>query len=142
MFYQQSRIETPNTSKIENKETKFATNDVLEESFMQKSPLYTSSPYSYKSMTPLEQRVNEFEKTANYMIRKLEQTKQQIQNCGDGPAVIEHMKLSIAPDAATLISQGDTLILETHGKSQNLSHRLIVTQTSLRDKYKEVQSTK
>ena len=109
---------------------------------MQKSPLYTSSPYSYKSATPLEQRVNEFEKTANYMIRKLDQTKLQILCCVDGPGAIEHMKLSIAPDAATLISQGDTLILETHGQSQVLSQRLIHTQTSLRDKYLEIQTTK
>lgn len=111
-------------------------------SFSQKSPLSASSPYSYKSLTTLEQRVNEFDKTAKYMVKVLEKTKEKIQKCEEEPSVIEHIKLSVAPDAATLISQGDTLILETHGKSPVLSQRLIMTQASLRDAYKEVQNTR
>jgi DeoR/GlpR family transcriptional regulator of sugar metabolism len=76
------------------------------------------------------------------MIRKLDQTKEKIESCTEGPEVIDHMKLAIAPDAATLISQGDTLILETHGKSGQLTQKLMATQTQLRDKFKEVHNTR
>lgn len=50
--------------------------------------------------------------------------------------------MSIAPDAATLISQGDSLVLETHGKSGNLSQIVMKTQTLLREKFREVQQAK
>lgn len=76
------------------------------------------------------------------MIKKLEQTREKIDNCEDGPSVVENLKLTIAPDAATLISQGDTLILETHGKSNVLTQRLMDTQAQLRDKFKEVQNSR
>lgn len=135
---QQSRIETPNSSKIEHKEASFSPDD----SFVGSPPLMTSSPFTYKSMTPLDQRVEQFEKTARYMMKKLDQTLQQIKECDDdGANVIEHMKLSIAPDAALILSQGDTLILETHGKNANLTQRLLTTQKDLRDKYKDVQNS-
>lgn len=101
----------------------------------------TSSPFTYKSMTPLDQRVDQFEKTARYMMKKLDQTLQNIQTCNDGVSVVEHMKLSIAPDAALILSQGDTLILETHGKDQTLTQRLLAIQKELRDKYKDVQNS-
>ncbi len=80
----------------------------------------------------------EFDKTAKYMIRKLETTRQTIENCTEGPETIEHLKLSIAPDAATLISQGYTLVLETHGKSTELSATVMKTQASLREKSREM----
>lgn len=76
------------------------------------------------------------------MIKKLVQTRDSIEKCTDGPGAIEHLKLSIAPDAATLISQGDTLILETHSKSHSLTQRLMGTQTQLRDTFKDVQNAK
>ncbi|XP_039438021.1 dystrophin, isoforms A/C/F/G/H isoform X4 [Culex pipiens pallens] len=85
-------------------------------------------------------RVNEFDKTAKYMIKKLDQIREQLSSCGGGTNTIENLKLTIAPDAATLISQGDTLILETHGKSKTLTQRLMETQANLRDKFKSVQS--
>lgn len=91
-----------------------------------------------KNSISLEQRVSEFDKTAKYMIRKLETTRQTIENCEDGPETIEHLKLSIAPDAATLISQGDTLVLETHGKSTELSATVMKTQSLLREKFREM----
>lgn len=89
-------------------------------------------------MTPLDQRVDQFEKTARYMMKKLDQTLIQIQSCDESN--IEHMKLSIAPDAALILSQGDTLILETHGMNSGLTQRLLAIQTELRDKYKDVQN--
>ncbi|KAL1375898.1 hypothetical protein pipiens_017210, partial [Culex pipiens pipiens] len=92
------------------------------------------------SETSVELRVNEFDKTAKYMIKKLDQIREQLSSCGGGTNTIENLKLTIAPDAATLISQGDTLILETHGKSKTLTQRLMETQANLRDKFKSVQS--
>lgn len=92
-------------------------------------------------MTPIDQRVEQFEKTVRYIIKKLNQTLEQIQNCDDGnSSAIEHMKMTIAPDAALILSQGDTLIQETHGKNSNLTQRLQTIQKELRDKYKDVQN--
>ena len=49
--------------------------------------------------------------------------------------------MSIAPDAATLISQGDTLIFETHGKaSGSLSQRVMQAQEKLREKFRQVKN--
>lgn len=48
----------------------------------------------------------------------------------------------IAPDAATLISQGDSLVLETHGKHGSISRPVMGTQTLLREKFREVQQAK
>ncbi|XP_055715728.1 dystrophin, isoforms A/C/F/G/H isoform X3 [Phlebotomus papatasi] len=90
----------------------------------------------------LEQRVGEFEKTAKYMIRKLEATRLEIERCDDGFGAVEHLKHLIAPDAATLISQGDSLVLETHGKIGDLSQRVMTTQGLLREKFREVQHAK
>lgn len=102
----------------------------------------TASPFNYKSLTPLDQRVSEFEKTARYTVKKLDQTLKEIEDCKDDNSnnTIEHLKQSIAPDAALILSQGDTLILETHGKSPELLKRLNIIQLALRDKYKDVQN--
>lgn len=86
----------------------------------------------------LEQRVYEFDKTAKYMIKKLTATRESIEKCTEGPAAVENFKLTIAPDAATLISQGDTLVLETHGKSPDLSNTVMHTQSMLREKFREM----
>ncbi|KAL7035147.1 hypothetical protein ACKWTF_008245 [Chironomus riparius] len=130
-----SRIETPIKAEPD-KETTFN----HEESFMN-GTIVTSSPFTYKSVTPLDQRVEQFEKTARYIMKKLDQTLEQIQSCDDGSSVVEHMKLSIAPDAALILSQGDTLILETHGKNSELTQRLLNIQKELRDKYKDMQNS-
>lgn len=90
---------------------------------------------------PLEQRVEQFEKTARYILKKLDQTLEQIRECDNETNAVEHMKLSIAPDAALILSQGDTLILETHGKNSMLTQRLLTIQKELRDKYKDVQNS-
>ncbi|XP_065091339.1 dystrophin, isoforms A/C/F/G/H-like [Ochlerotatus camptorhynchus] len=133
-----SRIETPHASNLGEKSIK-----VISPSDQTPfSPIGNYRYDSYKKLTSLEQRVNEFDKTAKYMIKKLEQTRDKIDNCDDGPSVVENLKLTIAPDAATLISQGDTLILETHGKSNLLTQRLMDTQARLRDRFKEVQNSR
>ncbi|XP_037038480.1 dystrophin, isoforms A/C/F/G/H isoform X6 [Bradysia coprophila] len=118
------RIETPNSAKSTGRQNKF--------------PDLTATSMSNKNSISLEQRVSEFDKTAQYMIRKLDTTRQTIENCNEGPETIEHLKLSIAPDAATLISQGDTLVLETHGKSTELSATVMKTQSLLREKFREM----
>lgn len=120
----QGRIETPNSAKSTGQQNKF--------------PDLTTSSMVNKNSISLEQRVLEFDKTAKYMIRKLDTTRKTIENCDEGPETIEHLKLSIAPDAATLISQGDTLVLETHGKSTELSATVMKTQSMLREKFREM----
>lgn len=52
------------------------------------------------------------------------------------------MKMLIAPDAATLISQGDTLVLETHGKHGDIARLVMKNQILLREKFREVQQAK
>lgn len=90
----------------------------------------------------LIQRVFEFEKTAKYMIKKLTDTKAKIDQ-ESSSELIEHMKLTIAPDAATLISQGDSLVLETHGSpSPDLANTVMKMQAILREKFREVQHAK
>ncbi|KAJ6635992.1 Dystrophin, isoforms A/C/F/G/H, partial [Pseudolycoriella hygida] len=123
-FYFQGRIETPNSAKSTGQQNKF--------------PDLTATSMVSKNSISLEQRVFEFDKTAKYMIRKLEATRQAIERCDEGAEAIEHLKLSIAPDAATLISQGDTLVLETHGKSTELSATVMKTQSLLREKFREM----
>lgn len=88
----------------------------------------------------LEQRVFEFDKTAQFMIKKLTSTRDQIEHCTNGSEAVDHMKLSIAPDAATLISQGDSLVLETHGKSTEMSNIVMQTQSLLREKFREMKN--
>lgn len=106
------------------------------------SPVTPQKPEQYKFILSLEQRVTDFEKTAKYMMKQLEKTRDMIKECNEGPAIVEQLKLSITPDAATLISQGDTLVFEAHGKSNALTKRLMMIQTTLRDKFKEVQHTR
>ncbi|XP_037924847.1 dystrophin, isoforms A/C/F/G/H isoform X5 [Hermetia illucens] len=130
-----SRIESPSAKKTNAMQSKLSTSDISSGS----SPVRYDS---YKNPSSLEQRVQEFDKMAKYMIRKLEATKDKIESCDDGESAIEHLKMSIAPDAATLISQGDSLVLETHGKSGNLSQIVMKTQTLLREKFREVQQAK
>lgn len=55
---------------------------------------------------------------------------------------VEDLKMLIAPDAATLISQGDSLVLETHGKQGSLSRVVMKSQIILREKFREVQQSK
>lgn len=94
----------------------------------------------------LAQRVYEFEKTARYMIKKLQDTRNKIDASLAAQAdadTIEHLKMSVAPDAATLISQGDTLVLETHGSASfELATAVMEIQSVLREKFREVQHAK
>lgn len=103
-----------------------------------------------KTITPdsssLPQRVYEFEKTARYMIKKLQETRDKIEESlavNADADTIEILKMSIAPDAATLISQGDSLVLETHGSlSTELANTVMDIQSILREKFREVQHAK
>lgn len=107
-----------------------------------KSYSVTKTPNS----SSLEQRVYEFEKTARYMIKKLQDTRSKIDASLAVQAdaeTIEHLKMSVAPDAATLISQGDSLVLETHGStSSELATIVMDIQSILREKFREVQHAK
>lgn len=73
------------------------------------------------------------------MISKLTETLIAIEHANSKPETVENLKLSIAPDAATLISQGVSLVLETHEYSAELSAAVMKIQTELREKYHEVQ---
>lgn len=76
IFLFQSRIETPVSKKRENVFHKLSPSG-------DNSNLTMASPpprYEYKGASSLDQRVFEFDKTAKYMIRKLESTKEKIEN--------------------------------------------------------------
>lgn len=109
----------------------------------------TAKTFSTKKTTnssSLSQRVYEFEKTARYMIKKLQETSEKIVASlavSVDPETIEHLKMLVAPDAATLISQGDSLVLETHGNtSPELATNVMEIQAILREKFREVQHAK
>lgn len=109
----------------------------------------TAKVYSTKKTTnssSLSQRVYEFEKTARYMIKKLQDTKDKIDAsivASVDTDTVEHLKMLVAPDAATLISQGDSLVLETHGNaSPEMANTVMEMQSILREKFREVQHAK
>ncbi|XP_050330359.1 dystrophin, isoforms A/C/F/G/H isoform X10 [Bactrocera neohumeralis] len=138
-----SRIETPGAKKPNFFESKILpTSPSLDDSNITLKSPYSESPLSFRDNAPLDQRVQTFDKMAKYMIRKMEATKDKIEKCNEGEVAIEDLKLLIAPDAATLISQGDSLVLETHGKQGNLSRLVMKTQIILREKFREVQQAK
>lgn len=80
------------------------------------------------------------------MIKKLQETHDKIEESiaiNADADTVEHLRMSIAPDAATLISQGDSLVLETHGSSlHDLANTVMEIQSILREKFREVQQTK
>lgn len=143
-------METPNSSKPNKQQNKLTDNGEISNQTTSNSNTKFEYPLSYKrtpSLLSLEQNVDEFEKTARYMIKTLDATRDKIENIIAADDVnyvtnIEHLKFSIQPNAATLISQGDTLVLETHGKSSVLSNRVMKTQSLLREKLREVQQAK
>lgn len=80
------------------------------------------------------------------MIKKLQETIEKIEASIVASAdleTIDHLKMLVAPDAATLISQGDSLVLETHGNaSPELANAVMEMQSILREKFREVQHAK
>lgn len=80
------------------------------------------------------------------MIKKLQETSDKIEAsiaASADPETIDHLKMLVAPDAATLISQGDSLVLETHGNaSPELANTVMEMQSILREKFREVQHAK
>ncbi|XP_067614346.1 dystrophin, isoforms A/C/F/G/H isoform X3 [Eurosta solidaginis] len=138
-----SRIETPGAKKPNFFESKILpTSPSLDDSNITLKSPYSESALSFRDNAPLDQRVQSFDKMAKYMIRKMEAAKEKIEKCDEGEVAIEDLKLLIAPDAATIISQGDSLVLETHGKQGNLSRLVMKTQIILREKFREVQQAK
>lgn len=53
---------------------------------------------------------------------------------------VEDLQMDIAPDAASLISQGDTIVFEANGMPEFLSQRMLDIQRELREKFKRVQN--
>nr|NP_001262732.1 dystrophin, isoform K [Drosophila melanogaster]AGB96112.1 dystrophin, isoform K [Drosophila melanogaster] len=98
------------------------------------------SPISEEQPQNLDDRVREFDKQAKQMIYKLKLTKAKIEQCHESEA--EDLRLLIAPDAATLISQGDSLVLETHGRQGSISRLVMRTQIILREQFREVQQAR
>ncbi|TMW54019.1 hypothetical protein DOY81_000887, partial [Sarcophaga bullata] len=138
-----SRIETPTTKKPNS----FTSKILPQSPSLDDSNITLKSPYAeisrpFSNTGSLEQRVLEFEKSAKNMMTKLEKTKEKIEKSTEGEKVIEDLKMLIAPDAATLISQGDSLVLETHGKQGALSRVVMKSQIILREKFREVQQAK
>ncbi|XP_030556514.1 dystrophin, isoforms A/C/F/G/H isoform X6 [Drosophila novamexicana] len=135
-----SRIETPSTKKPNSFLSKVLNSmpSPLDDS----NVTLKSPPSEQPSTSPinLEQRVQEFNKLAKQMIYKLELTKVKIEQGHESEA--EDLRMLIAPDAATLISQGDSLVLETHGKQGSISRLVMRTQIILREKFREVQQAK
>ncbi|XP_017060706.1 dystrophin, isoforms A/C/F/G/H isoform X5 [Drosophila ficusphila] len=132
-----SRIETPSTKKPNPFLSK-----VLDSmpSPADDSNVTLKSPLSEQQPQNLDDRVREFDKQAKQMIYKLKLTKAKIEQCHESEA--EDLRLLIAPDAATLISQGDSLVLETHGKQGSISRMVMRTQIILREQFREVQQAK
>lgn len=83
-------------------------------------------------------RVGAFEKNAQEMIQILLRVYVQLLGCEDDQEV-DDMKMNIAPEAASLISQGDTLAFEANGMPELLSQRMLDIQRELREKFKRVQ---
>ncbi|KQS38774.1 dystrophin, isoforms A/C/F/G/H isoform X4 [Drosophila erecta] len=132
-----SRIETPSTKKPNpflSKVLESMPSPVDDSNVTLKSPLSEQQPQN------LDDRVREFDKQAKQMIYKLKLTKAKIEQCHESEA--EDLRLLIAPDAATLISQGDSLVLETHGRQGSISRLVMRTQIILREQFREVQQAR
>ncbi|XP_020813953.1 dystrophin, isoforms A/C/F/G/H isoform X2 [Drosophila serrata] len=129
------------TSRIESKPNSFLSK-VLDSmpSPADDSNITLKSPLSEVEPHTLDDRVREFDKQAKQMIYKLKLTKAKIEQCHESEA--EDLRLLIAPDAATLISQGDSLVLETHGKQGSISRLVMRTQIILREQFREVQQAR
>ncbi|XP_075145730.1 dystrophin isoform X8 [Haematobia irritans] len=138
-----SRIETPTAKKPNSFSSKILPQSpsIDDSNITLKSP-YSEIPNSKFPTGSLEQRVSEFEKNAKHMMTRLDKTKEKIEKNTEGERAVEDLKMLIAPDAATLISQGDSLVLETHGKQGSLSRVVMKSQIILREKFREVQQSK
>ncbi|KAH8315064.1 hypothetical protein KR059_005103, partial [Drosophila kikkawai] len=129
------------TSRIETKPNSFLSK-VLDSmpSPADDSNVTLKSPLSELEPHTLDDRVREFDKQAKQMIYKLKLTKAKIEQCHESEA--DDLRLLIAPDAATLISQGDSLVLETHGKQGSISRLVMRTQIILREQFREMQQAR
>lgn len=87
----------------------------------------------------ISDRVGAFERSAQEMIQRLLRIYVQLIACEDDQ-LVEDLKMDVAPDAASLISQGDTMVFETTGMPELLSQRMLDIQQELREKFKRVQN--
>lgn len=87
----------------------------------------------------MHHRVETFERNAQEMVQRLLRVYVQLLGCVDDQEV-DDMKMDVAPDAASLISQGDTIVFEAKGMPELLSQRMLEVQRTLRDKFKRVQN--
>lgn len=89
--------------------------------------------------SPLSGRVQEFEKTARYMMKKQHDIEVKLDEsiiAAVDSKTVEHLKMLVAPDAAALV-------LETHGNPPcDLSNNVMGMQSILRKKFREVQNSK
>lgn len=135
----QNRIKTTRVDKsidlVDNNEKPFSKMQNVTRSI---TTTTTFSSQTKPNSDSLSQRVHEFVKTARYVINKLSEVREKIEAAANSN-VVEHLKMSIAPDAAALISQGDTLVLQTHGAAGDLSTTVLKVQTILRERFREVQ---
>lgn len=140
----QNRIKTPHVDKsIDLLDNKLLAGNEVPFSKLQNvtHSITTTTTFSSQkrpNSDSLSQRVHEFVKTARYVINKLSEAREKIEAAANSN-VVEHLKMSIAPDAAALISQGDTLVLQTHGAAGDLSTTVLKVQTILRERFREVQ---
>lgn len=110
------------------------------------SPEKNTAHHSKVELTPgsasvevISDRVGVFERNAQEMTQRLLRVYVHLLGCEDDQQ-IDDLRMKIAPDAATLISQGDTIVFETPGMPELLSQRMLDIQQELRDKFKRVQN--
>lgn len=99
------------------------------------------SPLELSPGDAINDRVGAFERNAQEMIQRLLRVYVRLLGCEDDQQV-EDWKMDIAPDAASLISQGDTIVFEANGMPEILSQRMLDIQRELREKFKRVQTFK
>lgn len=102
----------------------------------------TQSKVTQMELRPVDlihDRVGAFEKNAQEMVQRLLRVYVHLLGCTDDQQV-EDLKMDVAPDAASLISQGDTIVFEATGMPELLSQRMLDIQRELREKFKRVQN--
>lgn len=86
----------------------------------------------------LVKRVQSFHSKAVTMISRLESAIEKIDDSSVNKSFVETLRLS----CAELISEGDTLVLDTHGRHNDLSQVVMQNQTILRDRYSQLNHSK
>lgn len=86
-------METPNTKKPNAFSSKILPQSPsLDDSNLTLKSPYSDIPKSFTNLGTLEQRVLDFERTAKYMMAKLEKTKEKIEKCSEGERFVIHFQ--------------------------------------------------